>query len=91
MTFVRAGITASPHGRPADFLLVYHLETEGPVSRLSALRQTRTSARTTARSALPLILLQKSFWGEDQKFLEPLMRFTRGNVRDHIGSSKIDH
>jgi hypothetical protein len=37
MTFVRAGITASPHGRPTDFLLVYHLETEGPVSRLSAL------------------------------------------------------
>ena len=28
------------------------------------------------------ILLQKSFWGEEQKFLEPLMRFTRGDVRD---------
>jgi hypothetical protein len=37
------------------------------------------------------ILLQKSFWGEEQKFREPLMRFTRGDVRDHIGSSKIDH
>jgi len=37
------------------------------------------------------ILLQKSFWGEEQKFLEPLMRFTRGDVRDHIVSSKIDH
>ena len=36
------------------------------------------------------ILLQKSFWGEEQKFLEPLMRFTRGDVRDHIVSSKID-
>jgi hypothetical protein len=30
------------------------------------------------------ILLQKSFWGGERKFLEPLMRFTRGDVRDHI-------
>ena len=37
------------------------------------------------------ILLQKSFWGEEQKSLEPLMRFRRDDVRDHIGSSKIDH
>ena len=28
------------------------------------------------------ILLQKSFWGGERKFLEPLMRFTRGDVRD---------
>jgi hypothetical protein len=39
----------------------------------------------------PPILLQKSSWGEEQKFLQPLMRFTRGDVRDHIVSSKIDH
>jgi hypothetical protein len=32
-----------------------------------------------------LILLQKSFWGVEQKFLEPLVRFARGDVRDHIG------
>jgi hypothetical protein len=37
------------------------------------------------------ILLQKSFWGDEQKFLEPLMHFTSGDVRDHIVSSKIDH
>ena len=37
------------------------------------------------------ILLQKSFWGGERKFLEPLMRFTRGDVRDLIVSSKIDH
>jgi len=37
------------------------------------------------------ILLQKSFWGGERKFLEPLMRFARGDVRDHIVSSKIDH
>ena len=28
--------------------------------------------------------MQKSFWGGERKFLEPLMRFTRGDVRDHI-------
>ena len=27
------------------------------------------------------ILLQKSFWGKEQKFLEPLMRFSRGDAR----------
>ena len=27
------------------------------------------------------ILLQKSFWGSERKFLEPLMRFARGDVR----------
>jgi hypothetical protein len=37
------------------------------------------------------ILLQKYLWGVEGKFLEPLMRFTRGDVRDHIVSSKIDH
>jgi hypothetical protein len=37
------------------------------------------------------ILLQNSFWGDERKFLEPLMRFTQGDVRDHIVSSKIDH
>jgi hypothetical protein len=36
------------------------------------------------------ILLRKSFWGGERKFLEPLMRFMRGNVRDHIVSSKIE-
>jgi len=40
---------------------------------------------------LGAILLRKSFWGGERKFLEPLMRFMRGNVRDHIVSSKIDH
>ena len=37
------------------------------------------------------ILLQKSFWAVEGKFLEPLVRFTRGDVRDHISASKIDH
>jgi hypothetical protein len=37
------------------------------------------------------ILLKKSFWGDERKFLGPLMRFARGDVRDHIASSKISH
>ena len=37
------------------------------------------------------ILLQKSFWGGERKFLEPLMPFEHGDVRDHVVSSKIDH
>jgi hypothetical protein len=40
-------------------------------------------------SALWRIVLQKSFWGDERKILEPLMRFARGDVRDHIASFKI--
>jgi hypothetical protein len=56
-----------------------------------ALGQDLKWSRQNGASASPSILLQKSFWGEEQKFLEPLMRLTRGDVRDHIVSSKIDH
>jgi hypothetical protein len=42
-------------------------------------------------SAFTKIVLQNSFWGDERNFLELLMRFTRGDVRDHIGSSKIDY
>jgi len=35
--------------------------------------------------------LQKSFWGDERKFLEPLMRFASGDVRDHVVLSKIDN
>ena len=36
-------------------------------------------------------MLQKSFSGDERNFLEPLMRFARGDVRDHIVSHKNDH
>jgi hypothetical protein len=36
-------------------------------------------------------LLQNSFCGDAREFLEPLMRFTRGDVTDHIVLFKIDH
>ncbi len=37
------------------------------------------------------IVLKKSFLTNDRKFLGPLMRFVRGDVRDHIVTPKIDH
>src|ERR1700722_16706662 len=37
------------------------------------------------------ILLKKSFQGDERNFLEPLMRFMRRDVRDHIGSQKNDY
>jgi hypothetical protein len=43
------------------------------------------------KSAVPSIVLKKSFWGDERNFLELLIRFERGDVRDHIDSSKIDH
>jgi hypothetical protein len=33
----------------------------------------------------------KVFWGDERKFLEPLMPFAHGDVRDHIVSFRIDH
>ena len=47
--------------------------------------------RSSAMSALPLILLQKSFLGDERNFLGPLMRFVCGDVRDLIVSHKTDH
>jgi len=55
------------------------------------LRQLANISEPLAWSAYTPILLQKSFWGGERKFLEPLVRFPRGDVRDHIVSSKIDH
>jgi hypothetical protein len=37
------------------------------------------------------IMLKKSFLADERKFLGLLMRFVRGNVRDHIDSTKNDH
>ena len=66
--------------------------------------QKRTSAGGRRKSALPQqqtihpgevrfvpIVLKKSFWDDDQNFQGPLMRFARGDMRDHIVSHKNDH
>jgi hypothetical protein len=36
------------------------------------------------------ILLQKAIWGGDRNFSGPLMRFARGDMRDHIVSHQND-
>ena len=53
--------------------------------------QSRKCSYLHGTFVVPSILLQKSFWGGGRKFLEPLMRFARGDVRDHIVSFRIDH
>ena len=73
-----------------------------PLAIRRSIAASRTARMTIAASVRPWrrgsndfrswqILLQKSFWGGERKFLEPLIRFTRDDVRDHIVSSKIDH
>jgi hypothetical protein len=37
------------------------------------------------------MLSKKSFWGNRRNYLEPLTRFVRSDVRDHIASQKNDH
>jgi len=76
------------------FDLAHHLAQQtylGRVASVSASGHFRKLGLVTESSGLPSILLQKFFWGGERKFLEPLIRFTRGDVRDHIVSSKIDH
>jgi hypothetical protein len=51
----------------------------------------RRNTRCELFSALAPILLQKSFRDEERNFSGPLMRFARGDMRDHIDSPKIDH
>jgi len=53
--------------------------------RLSARPPRANIAGLPAKVPFAPILLKKSFWGIERKFLEPLMRFARGDVRDHIG------
>jgi hypothetical protein len=61
------------------------------LSTMPAMGQTEKSGRSTGRSALPPIVLKNSFWGDERNFLELLIRIERGDVRDHIDLSKIDH
>ena len=48
------------------------------------------SSRTSRHVRKVPIVLKKSFLTGDGNFSEPLMRFVRRDVRDHIGSHKND-
>src|SRR4051812_47597283 len=49
-----------------------------------------TEATQLVKSAFGGIVLQNAFWGDDQNFSVPLMRFARRDMRDHIVSHKND-
>ena len=51
----------------------------------------RTSSDVRLESGMRTIVLKKSFSPAKRKILRPLMRFARGDVRDHIISVKEDH
>src|SRR5450755_5004612 len=61
------------------------------VRAMSGLPPKATEQRTSWEVSNVPILLQKSFWGDDQNFSGPLMRFARGDMGDHIVSHKNDH
>jgi len=47
-------------------------------------------ARRSRHVGFVPIVLKKSFLTNERKFLGPLMRFVRGDVRDHIVTPKLD-
>ena len=57
----------------------------------SALSQIADIFRAGRNVSKVPIVLKKSFWGDDQNFSGPLMRFARGDMRDHIVSHRNDH
>jgi hypothetical protein len=63
------------------------------VGKLRLENSTPRTVQMTAEhaNAIRKTAREQSFWGDERKFLEPPMRFTRGDVRDHTVSSKIDH
>ena len=58
---------------------------------MSATGNFETCRLTPEMSALRGIVLKKSFLADEPNFLGPLMRSTRGDVRDHIDIHKRNH
>jgi hypothetical protein len=58
---------------------------------VAAYLRNRTQLRHYGMSETCRYCCKSLFEVVKEKFLEPLMRFTRGDVRDRIVSSKIDH
>jgi hypothetical protein len=74
-------------------MAISHAVSSDPTHRIVNNERAAGEAKAPIPMQCPLLadIVAKSFWGDERKFLEPLMRFTRGDVRDHIASSKIDH
>jgi hypothetical protein len=73
---------------PHSAVLMMHL---GGAPARVAPTLNRKSRPYGGMSALPRILLKKSFRDEERNFSGPLMRSARGDVRDHIVLHKNDH
>jgi hypothetical protein len=63
------------------------IEKVAPAKSAMGLEGAEKGIGNSGQSPLRLILLQKSFWDGERKFLEPLMRFARGDVRDRSPTS----
>src|ERR1700686_46198 len=68
-----------------------HSRRFGDVRVMSAFPLIATEPQTARHVRKVPILLQKSFWGAERKFLEPPMRLAPRDVRDLIVSQKNDH
>jgi hypothetical protein len=84
------GLMAGPM-RSGLMSLLGHQRTWRPRNSTSAVPPKADSSRTSGHVRLVPIVLKKSFLTNERKFLGPLMRFVRGDVRDHIVTPKIDH
>jgi hypothetical protein len=88
----------SPHQNAAVKLNASATMSELGQTRKSSLRANvfRCSPSNGHDATIPVCrlsadMLQKSFWGAGQIFPGPLMRFARGDMRDHIASHKNDY
>ena len=68
-----------------------HKRTSTDESSMSASPSTADIHRLGRYVCFVPIVLKKSFLADERKFLGPLMRFARGDVRDHIVSHENDH
>jgi hypothetical protein len=64
---------------------------EAPAATRAAVAVVPHARLTVSDVSLWQIVLKKSFLGDEQNFLGPLMRLASGDVRDHIFSHKTDH
>src|SRR5260370_9086987 len=90
----RSGLMALPVMRDAPVLIeVANPSSQDRTPHCAIPLATAPAAAPYRASGLVLwrIVLKKSFWGDDQNFSGPLMRFARGDMRDHIVSHKNDH
>ncbi len=68
-----------------------HSRPNWAIHLMSGLPPIATELRTSLEVRFVPIVLKKSFLGDEQNFIGPLMRFACGDVRYHVVSHKNDH